>query len=630
MTLTLATALLLVIPFAQNAHAQAPVSSRRMGFTQMNDVLYIQGGFDTDNPTGQFVSLDLSKSWSATSPQWTKLKDGQSTSHLALASISPASNGGRSAMGSILAIGGIGTTATGLPAFFGSFDLSSGAWSNLTLKAPYLSLEGHAVVSDPNTGLVYIIGGNGNNSYNQLSVYDPKSQSMVSQQSATPASSLTDVGAVWSSARNTILTFGGSRAPPAATQGLGSSSLDEYDPSSRSWRTMSTSGDVPSPRLDHCMAASEDGSKIVLFGGTDGATYFNTIYILDVDSGKWKQGQSAPVARTRMACGFHSYQFVAWGGSSGAPRNTMLNNIPMIYNLNQDKWTDSYDASEQKTKSNVGGIIGGIFAVLLVVGAGLWFVMMKRRKRREEEAAFRADAAATAAVLGNEDEYANIKVLASPDMEHPQYTNVAIDSYGVHGGNGNEYPLSKMDINDPHVVAAARARYEGYHQDSSVHVTGGSVSGASGSGQASEKTLSPGTNYASASATAVPTPQLQSPAAVYQMNTLYQPSPHLGFHQGDKTPNPFMSAADYHEQTSAPGSAAFMPSSLPPSSNPFAIATSSEGGYHHPPLSTGQDPFQHYLAPSFPTAVSSPSPGARSPQVIPESPTTSYIPPPPM
>ncbi|KAI8604043.1 hypothetical protein EDD21DRAFT_243345 [Dissophora ornata] len=229
-------------------YAQMPTSTRRTGFAQLNDALYIEGGFDSDTTT-QFVSLDLSTSWSSSTPAWSILPGGQSAAHLALAPISSTANGG--AKGSLMAIGGMGA-----PSFFSFYDVSAGSWSNMTtVKPPYTYLEGQAAVSDPNTGLVYIVGGYGNNTYNQLSVYDPNARSMVSQAAATAATSLTDVGAVWVSSRNTVLTFGGSRAPPANTSGLGTGDLNEYDPSTKTWKVMSTSGDIPPARLDHCMAA---------------------------------------------------------------------------------------------------------------------------------------------------------------------------------------------------------------------------------------------------------------------------------------------------------------------------------------------------------------------------------------
>ncbi|KAF8928249.1 hypothetical protein BGZ58_009792 [Dissophora ornata] len=538
-----------------------PTSTRRTGFAQLNDALYIEGGFDSDTTT-QFVSLDLSTSWSSSTPAWSILPGGQSAAHLALAPISSTANGG--AKGSLMAIGGMGA-----PSFFSFYDVSAGSWSNMTtVKPPYTYLEGQAAVSDPNTGLVYIVGGYGNNTYNQLSVYDPNARSMVSQAAATAATSLTDVGAVWVSSRNTVLTFGGSRAPPANTSGLGTGDLNEYDPSTKTWKVMSTSGDIPPARLDHCMAASADGSKVVLFGGTvDGNTFFSTIYILDVSSGKWKQGQSAPTTRTRMACAFHSYQFVAWGGSSGSSRTTILSNSPVTYNLNQNTWTDNYNANEKQKTTNVGAVVGGIVAVVVIfAGVGV-FWMKKRQRRREEDAAFRSDAMAAAAMSHGEQHLhddSNVKVLA------------------------NEYPLDNVGT----------GAVGGYHDGSSTTALGGAsadnndryytVTVAEKISSPYNHPYSPVNSYGSAAAT-------QSPPVAY--------IPH------SPDPNPFMSPYEH--------------SSATPTQSPFMTAN--------------YDPFQQYQQPTNYQGQPSPSPGARSPQAIPESSFVSdannssssgYVPPP--
>ncbi|KAF9957765.1 hypothetical protein BGZ72_001431 [Mortierella alpina] len=469
-----------------------------------------------------------------------------------------------------------------------------------------------------------MIGGNSTNAFNQLSVYDPKSQSMVSQHSATAATSLTDVGAVWSTTRNTILTFGGSRAPPAETKGLGGADLDEYDPASKTWKTMFG--------MLHIQGlCAEDGSTIVLFGGSDGSTYFDTIYILDVGSGKWKKGQSAPVTRTRMACGFHSHQFVAWGGSSAGSRTTMLNNLPIIYNLNDDKWTDEYSATEKPAKSSNTGTIIGVLVLIILVGVGAGLFIVKRRRRRREQAALHEDAAASAAAMAGEDNHNNVKVLASPDARHSHYLNAGAGGhYEVYGTNGNEYPLSKMEINDPYAVEAARARYDGYESELATYgSTGASVGGAG-----SEKNLSPATYYTNSNAAAGATPSLQSPAATYHigMGSPYQPSPYMAYHQADG--NPFMSPDDSYV-LSVPGSSLLGASSTVPSpSNPFmTTTTSSENEYHHPPPSTSPDPFRQYPSPVWNTTyqgMQSPSSGARAPQVMPEDSSGSYVPPPPL
>ncbi|KAF8948099.1 hypothetical protein BGZ47_006507 [Haplosporangium gracile] len=617
---------LLSLPTSINAQKGFPVGSRRVGFATLNDVLYIQGGFDTD-ASNQFVSLDLSVSWPTSYPTWTILKNGQFTSHLALASISAGSNGG--SKGSIISIGGM-NTPTGSPNFLVMYDINSASWTTTlnNVKPPYPALEGHAAISDPNTGLIYIIGGyNGSTTnylYNRLSVYDPKSRMMVSQQAGTAANSLTDVGAVWSTERNSILTFGGSRAPPAGTNAFGDD-IQEYDVTTKSWKIMTTSGDIPPARLDHCMAASEDGSKIVLFGGTlDGVFYYNTIYILDVKSGNWKQGTPAPTARTRMACSFHSYQFIAWGGSSGGPRNTMLTNIPAVYDLNSDKWVENYNVDNTEKKTNVGAIVGALAAVAAVGGA-IAFLMVRRRKQRqrEREEGFKSDT--LAANMANMENDGNIKVEA-PDSPRMDY--------------GNQYPLNKMEnsnINNsitspsqqqlyPYEIQSPAVAYQQYGGDHSGYAVGSPYQQYNGA-------FGPGGEYGSEQYSPYP--------SHIQQQQLYPPAPGGDYNQQ----NPFMSPEDYHSQA---GVASSVSSGF---SNPFTnaanaattpiVASASASpatGYQTPPRITPvHDPFQSTQTspwngtyPGQQPMTMSPSPGARAPQIIPESATTtSYVPPPP-
>ncbi|KAF9438387.1 hypothetical protein BGZ76_008298 [Entomortierella beljakovae] len=541
-------------------HAQSPESSRRMGYTTINDALYIQGGYITEY-INQFVVLDLSKSWTTDDPAWKTLKSGFKTSHLALAPISSATSGG--SQGSVIAIGG-----SLAPSFFNTYDISSNAWSAGSTKSPYPNLEGHAAVSDPNTGLIYIMGGYGTNNnnntiYNDMTVYDPKSNSVVSSSDTNGGGSLTDIGAVWASTRNTILTFGGSRAN-SDPKGLGSGDLNEYDPSTKEWNTMSTTGDVPPPRLDHCMAVSEDGKKIVVFGGTsDRNDYYNTIYILDVKSGVWKQGQTTPVARTRMACAFHSYQFIAWGGSSGSSAATILNSFPIVYNLNNDAWTDKYDPDEKEKKTPVGGIVGGIIGVFAVCAIGGFLLYKRNQKKKEERAAFYTDAAAAAAISASESDADNIKVSLADDSP-----GVYNNGYGNYNNNYNEYPLNNVGST------------EGYGADQYYQQSASTPGG-------SEKYLnafSPAPSHYYPAGTV----GVQSPEAAYLHH--YDPN------------NPFVSPEDYN------ASASHMHSPYSPANQ-----------YSYPPTSPWPAPNSY---------VGSPSVGGRSPQVIVES-IEGYVPPPP-
>ncbi|KAG0206721.1 hypothetical protein BGX28_001866 [Mortierella sp. GBA30] len=393
-----------------------------MASVQFDNRLYIQGGYSTTNYTPQLDAIDLSQSWPISTPAWISLKDGPPISHHTLVPVTGthAKSISTTGEGFILSIAG-----DMAPSFWSAIDLKTWAWTSITdIPAPYPTLQGHAAVSDPNTGYIYVIGGYSNNAtYNTMTVLDPTTKTIVSQQSATAASSLTDIGAIWSTVRKTIMIFGGSRAPPAPSSGLDMSNLNEYDPVTQTWKTVVTS----------------DGSKIILFGGSlDTKTYFSTIYIFDVKTLEWTLGQPAADFRTRMACGFHAGQFIAWGGSSGDNRvTTMHSNIPIVYDLALNTWVDKYNSAApevptgtppppstspptssspssgsstpSESKKSNGPMIGGIVVGVLAMIAGLiiLFIVLKRKRRERREKAYAR--AVASSIAGDDDDrpYAN-------------------------------------------------------------------------------------------------------------------------------------------------------------------------------------------------------------------------------
>ncbi|KAF9551797.1 hypothetical protein EC957_004120 [Mortierella hygrophila] len=437
--------------------AQAPAARRRVAFTQYNSVLYIQGGFTPQQAIGQFSSLDLNTAWKTSTPAWSDLAVGPVASHHAMVVVKPENGAGLggATQGYLLTIGGNPATPG---SFWAAYDFQAGSWKNIPTPLPgnYTGLEGHAVVGDPDTGLVYIVGGfYGNTTQNLLTVFDPKTATVVSSQEATNNSNRTDVAAVWSSKRKTVLTFGGSRAITTVS-GFDMANLNEYDPSSKIWKTMATTGDIPTRRLDSCAAASEDGSKIVLFGGSlDSVTFFATVYVLDVVSGVWRQGTSASAYRTRMACGFMAGQFVAFGGSSGSNRETtMHDNVPIIYDLDLDIWSTGYDPAGPTGnggnggngggdggKSNtavVAGAAGGVVAVILV-GVVAFFIFRRRRQNRDKEAI--ESEARIAASVADDDERQGLEYRFDPIAHHKTYMHVStVDKDKDHYGRSASGP----------------------------------------------------------------------------------------------------------------------------------------------------------------------------------------------
>lgn len=152
--------------------------------------------------------------------------------------------------GYILSIGG--TPANG-PGFWSGYDISTKQWSNISVKAaditfiPYVELEGHTATVDPSTGLVYIIGGFDGmlsnvllpEDVNLLTVFDPNTGTLLSQERATTDTSLTGANAIWSTSRGTVMLLGGSRAvATASVKGLDMTVLTEYKPSTKTWGSM--------------------------------------------------------------------------------------------------------------------------------------------------------------------------------------------------------------------------------------------------------------------------------------------------------------------------------------------------------------------------------------------------------
>ncbi|KAF9423154.1 hypothetical protein BGZ94_008399 [Podila epigama] len=443
----------------------SPPAIRRFGFVQVKDKLYIQGGYSSTTFVQGFHVLDLSTSWSTSQANWKSLPNGPLTSHHALA----ASADGQT----FLSIGGLNN-----PPFVATINLTglSTSWTDVSAGKliPFSGLEGHVVVTDPNSGLIYVFGGNqvsaapAELAYNGVMTLDAKTGSFSTIEPASMATSLTDAGAVWSTTRKTILVVGGSLAPPALPIGLELATVKEFDPATRTWKQMTTSGDIPPARFDHCVAISEDGSKLVVFGGAkDSTVSYSSLYILDVASGVWRQGKSADKPRTKFGCALHAGQFIAFGGSEGAQRATMLDNVPLVYHLEQNQWVDRYDASATPSSADGGsssskvGLIAGIAAgvvFLIVLVAGIWWMRRRKQKQSNGPKSYDSDAKVTAAAAaamgyGADGEYHDPKAwnpaaMHSPFSPHQQrYSQVSnqnpVEGQPLHHVE-NEYALDPL------------------------------------------------------------------------------------------------------------------------------------------------------------------------------------------
>ncbi|KAF9131787.1 hypothetical protein BGW39_001322 [Mortierella sp. 14UC] len=376
---------------------------------------------------------------------------------------------GTGTQGYILAVGG---TPLNGPGFWTAYYIQSKQWKTIPATAaaisftPYVELEGHTATVDPSTGLVYIIGGfdgMANNALlpevvNLLTVFDPRTATILSQEKATTDTSLTGANAVWSTKRGTVLVLGGSRAvATVSVTGLDMTVLTEYNPTTKQWTSMTTSGAIPPARLDACAAITDDGSKVIVYGGaTDANTYLSSIYILDLTSGVWTAGPPTAGVLSQATCAFNAGQFIVFAGSiNPKDMNSLTGATPLVFDVGKGAWATSYTASSGGNgggnsggdsggnggsgslrtpthpsgsggddqngdnpaggKSHTAAIIGAIAGVLLLLLIGLAVYLVRRRRRRNMKRVQDAEERA-AALLAAEGKYDSEKKKIEPKV----------------------------------------------------------------------------------------------------------------------------------------------------------------------------------------------------------------------
>ncbi|KAG0322082.1 hypothetical protein BGZ97_008831 [Linnemannia gamsii] len=252
-------------------------------------------------------------------------------------------------------------------------------WTPLTSPpAPYSGLEGQTAVSDPNTGLIYVIGGFWNldgklpttiGINNFLTVIDPTQSTGTRIVSQTPATGMNNLtGAV-------ALTSGSS---------------------------------VPGGRLDACAAATDDGSQIIVFGGElNIQSFLSSIYVLNVATQVWRRGPDVATPRSQSACAYHDGYFVVFGGTGSRNMSEDMHTTqPLVFNVETLLWVLQFTPKEappgngsggnstvdngdgrNKGKSNIGLIVacafGGFMALVGIMVAVILNRKAHHRRRRD-------------------------------------------------------------------------------------------------------------------------------------------------------------------------------------------------------------------------------------------------------
>ncbi|KAF9567717.1 hypothetical protein EC968_003176 [Mortierella alpina] len=384
--------------FLGSAEAQAldATAVQEMAFVRAGKYLYVQGGKVVRDEAdlavlGQLFALDLSVSWPVKSPPWEALAGGRGVNlHSAVATPDNQT---------------LITFAVERDQFtltIARYDVQQKQWLSSISELPTGDVVGGMkAVMDPQTEAVYINGAG------YLQVYNSRSDALRSEQYSPGAfPSRAFAGGVYNSARKTIMYLGG-YSPNFLYENT--TYISEYATALQTWSILKTHGERPSPRADHCMAASEDGNTVVVFGGRvpprdydfspltnhiDTAKNFTgSLHVLDVRSGEWTQQQSSS-PRLYAACIIVGDQFLAWGGFDGM--NT-VNNTPIVFDLTKREWVTSYRAplyySQGQTAtqppqeefattrpSNTPAILGGTLgAMALIALTVLAYLFIKRK-----------------------------------------------------------------------------------------------------------------------------------------------------------------------------------------------------------------------------------------------------------
>ncbi|KAG0249933.1 hypothetical protein BGZ95_007362, partial [Linnemannia exigua] len=313
-------------------------------YVRFGDKFYVVGGglireveergfFTTPKGTigdGQFAVLDLSVSWSATTPAWKKLPNG------------PKTNGAPVAMnreGTKLINFMIPGNSSADP-FAQIFDIASNTWTTSKIRVPSPNRNGLRAITNPETGLTYIAGGyEADDKFDQMYVYhwDIDDLTKIPMGSAALVNTQ-HYRAVWWTTKKRILYFGG-----FASGAFAKADVYEFDPSNESWGALITTGEGPGARSDMCMAISEDGTKLVIFGGRYYDKWDQAIlghlFVLDLTTMVWTRAQDYATPRTYAACAIADNTFISWGGTD---TSTTVNAPVIIYDLKRNKYLSQF------------------------------------------------------------------------------------------------------------------------------------------------------------------------------------------------------------------------------------------------------------------------------------------------
>ncbi|KAF9352903.1 hypothetical protein BGX26_009319, partial [Mortierella sp. AD094] len=318
-----------------------------------NQAMYVVGGFNSSNGVllGQMFSIDLSTSWSASSPAYKRLPDGITAARIA----------------NTLVDNNKWVLISNQTGYV--YNIAASNWTKIGSDTSINPSLGLSAVVDPSTDTLYVPNGYKDTFSGAVSlfVYSIAQQLFKSGSMQPSLSNVINYAAAWAPTLKSMIVFGGNIDGSWTTN----NNLVLYSPTN-GWSSPSVKGDIPPSRTLACMVPAYSGTKMILFGGIGYSATNQTgpvlsdIYTLDVASLTWTRGADFGVTggRAEMSCAVSGDYFISWGGAGSVSSDV----ITAIYNMKTGAWTNQYvPGSQPGPKSNVALIAGCVTGAVVLI-----------------------------------------------------------------------------------------------------------------------------------------------------------------------------------------------------------------------------------------------------------------------
>ncbi|RUP51821.1 hypothetical protein BC936DRAFT_145500 [Jimgerdemannia flammicorona] len=290
------SSLFLLLILAISTVCLIPPGRDSAGIALLNNTIWVFGGAVSDNnggynPSSSLYSLDISQSWSTSSPNWIG-HDADINSTIVSGRIRPNMQVGPDGT-SLWVYGGQPTNATSANLFL-CYDTTTHTWSTVAF-AGAIRLQGFNAVKNAR-GVIFFFGGVTDETSldawarnDAVFKIDPtmKTWSTTSVANGYPGRVMATATLV---SDTKVYIIGGAVQTPTTGVLVSINNVTVYDTVAGTWSwSMTTGSQLPLNRSGHAAELSYDGKSIIIFGGNGGSAvgYFSDVWTLDVNLFQW-------------------------------------------------------------------------------------------------------------------------------------------------------------------------------------------------------------------------------------------------------------------------------------------------------------------------------------------------------